>query len=356
MNFGLRAAASRLAAASGGSLGLERQLEFWMGQVDPRWSLRELRARVVGVVQETPDTKTFQLAPNRRWPGYRAGQFVRVEVEIDGVRTGRCYSLSSAPTDRWPAITVKRVAGGRVSSFLHERVGVGDVLRLGRPEGSFVVEPLTRALLLVGAGSGVTPLASILRDLVARAAARDVVLVVAARSAAERIFGPALDRLADDHPGVRVEWVIGPRSRGLTPSRLETLVPDWAERHTMFCGPPAMIETFGPRWGDAGLDHRLAIERFTPPARAAHGGPVTLSLLRSGRTLRVGGGDTLLVELERAGLRPPTGCRMGICNTCRSTKGRGVVEDLISGRVSTDDPQEIRLCVSRPHTDLELHL
>src|SRR5687768_8137938 len=112
-------------------LFLDRQAAFWLDQLLPTRSLREIRARVVEVIDETPDTRTFVLRPNRRWRGHRAGQHTTVEVEIDGVRHRRCYSISSAPSDPRLAITVKRVAGGRVSPWLHEHVRPGHVLRLG---------------------------------------------------------------------------------------------------------------------------------------------------------------------------------------------------------------------------------
>jgi len=162
-------------------LMLDRQFEFWLGEIRPAWSIDELRARVVDVIDETHDVKTFVLAPNAAWPGHRAGQYVPVDVEIDGKRVRRCYSISSAPGERI-AITVKRVADGRVSTWVHERIQRGDVLPLGAPAGDFVVaEEAPGKLLLISGGSGVTPVMAILRDLAARGEVRDVVFVHCAR-------------------------------------------------------------------------------------------------------------------------------------------------------------------------------
>ena len=93
---------------------LDHSLDFWLGELDRTWAVRAIRARVVDVVRETADTRTFVLRPNRRWRGHRAGQHVTVEVEVEGVRVRRCYSVSSAPGVRDLAITVKRTPGGRV--------------------------------------------------------------------------------------------------------------------------------------------------------------------------------------------------------------------------------------------------
>jgi ferredoxin-NADP reductase len=142
---------------------LDRKAEFWLGQLRATWSLSELRARVVGVRAETATTKTFTLTTPRAWPGHVAGQYVPVEVEIEGVRVRRCYSISSGgsqPGRQTIEITVKWVPGGRVSSWMHEHLAVGAVVRLGAPAGDFTVGAPTK-LLLVGAGSGITPIAAI---------------------------------------------------------------------------------------------------------------------------------------------------------------------------------------------------
>src|SRR4051812_32764561 len=118
---------------------LDRHADFWLAELGSAWSSSELRARVVEIIVETADTRTFVLAPNRHWPGHRAGQYVPVAVEIDGARVKRCYSISSGASlpgrDRRIAITVRRVPGGRVSNHLHDHVKPGDILALGTPAG-----------------------------------------------------------------------------------------------------------------------------------------------------------------------------------------------------------------------------
>lgn len=185
----LRAARKVLESTAATRLFLDRQVNFWLGELAPAWSLSELRASVLAVVDETHDVKTFVLAPGAGWPRHRAGQYVTVNVEIDGARMGRCYSLSSAPGDAHLTITVKRVPGGRVSGFLHDKVRPGSVLVLGVPTGDFVLGPRTpEKLLLLSGGSGVTPVMSLLRDLSRRDAVKDVVFLHAARSASDVIF------------------------------------------------------------------------------------------------------------------------------------------------------------------------
>ena len=356
----LRAARRLSTSAVARRLFLDRQVDFWLGQLHPAWSLTELRARVVQVIEETHDVKTFVLQPGGAWPGHRAGQYVPVEVEIDGVRVRRCYSIASAPGDARVAITVKRVPGGRVSGFLHDHVRAGAVLGLGAPAGDFVLgDAAGSGLLLLSGGSGVTPGMSMLRELAARGEVRDVVFLHAARSAADVIFRDELRSLDRAHRGLRVilrlddEALAGP----LDEAELRARVPDFAARETFLCGPPGMMDAMERLWAGAGARDRLHLERFVAarprPATPTEG--VTLRLSRSGRSLPVGPG-TVLEQLERAGERPAYGCRMGICQTCRCRKRTGTVLDVLTGAVSSEPDEEIRLCVSVARSDLDLAL
>lgn len=342
-----------------------RQVSFWMREIRPTWSPDTLQARVVDVVAETHDVSTFVLAPNKLWPGHRAGQFIPVHVEVDGVAMVRCYSISSAPGDARPTITVKRVPDGRVSSAMHDTVRRGQVLRLGMPAGQFVLPAeLPPKLLLLSGGSGVTPVMSILRDLSRRDAVGDVVFVHAARSRQDIIFERELAELASRHSNLRLAFTFDDDQASggrLDAAKLSAAVPDLAERHTMLCGPSGMMDALSPTWRDAGIAHRLTTERFaSPPRPKAPTGDapakVRLSLLNAGRTIETERSETLLEQLERGGERPANGCRMGICNTCLCRKKSGVVEDIVTGALSSEPDEDIRLCVSRARTDVELAL
>lgn len=352
--------AQRFASTVAERLFLDRQAAFWLGELRPTWSRRNIRARVVQVIDETPDTRTFVLRPNRQWPGHRAGQHTLIEVEIDGVRLRRPYSLSSAPADRLPAITVKRIPGGRVSGWLHDRVRPGHVIGLSPPAGEFVLpDPAPDPLLLYSGGSGITPVMSILRDLAARDAVRDVVFVHHARSRRDVIFGRTLGALAARHPGLRLLVRLDDQGGGFDEGELARLVPDFAARQTYLCGPPGLMERAERAWDSAGAAARLRRERFVavgavppPPAGAVD---ARIQLARSGRSFAATAG-TLLEQLEQAGERPASGCRMGICLSCRCRKHRGSVRNLLTGAVSSIPDEDIQLCISAPCSDVELGL
>ena len=360
--------AHRLASGLARRLALVRQADFWLGELDPLWALGEIRARVAAIIDETADARTFVLEPNAGWRGHRAGQHTTVELEIDGVRVRRCYSISSAPGDPRPAITVKRARGGRVSGFLHERVSRGHLLRLSPAAGEFVLPEAAGGklkLLFLTAGSGITPVMSMLRDREARGEAGDFVLVHHARSRSDVIFRDELEALAARHGGARVVLGLsdgalpdGPPGPGrFDEERFRRLVPDFAERTTFLCGPPALMARAERLWAAAGATANLRQERFAaPPAAApAAGGPVRIGLVRSGRSFTAGAG-TLLEQLEEGGARPASGCRMGICQTCRCRKRSGTVENLRTGAVSSAPDEDVQPCISAARSDLELWL
>jgi ferredoxin-NADP reductase len=343
----LHGAGLRLAASARRRWFLDRDAQFWMAELGSAWSVAELRARVVDILDETAEARTFVLAPNRHWPGHRAGQYVPVSVEIEGVRTTRCYSISSGGSRPGAgvhiAITVAR--GGRVSSWMHDRLRPGSFVELGAPAGDFVLPATDAPLLFVAGGSGITPIAAMLRDL----GPRDVVLVHSARDAASAIFGRELaampHRIVAHHS----------RARGrLDAAGLAALVPDLARREIFACGPAGLLDAVAEAAAQAGVADRVHVERFTPAITKQVSTAAVTVQLRGGRTVALDGAGSLLEQLERAGERPAYGCRMGICNTCRCTKVRGTVLDLGTGRISDAPGEAIRPCVSIPHSDLEL--
>ena len=360
MGASWRSAGSTVAAR----LFLDRQAEFWMGELDPVRSLGELRARVIEVIEETRDTKTFVLRPNGAWGGHRAGQYTSVEAEIDGVRVRRCYSISSAPSEALVSITVKRVADGRVSTWLHQNVRAGHVLGLGAPAGDFVLpSPTPDKLLLLSGGSGITPVMSMLRDLAVRNAIGDVVFVHHARSRADVIFGEELADLAACHAGLRLVLCLDDdvsSPPGFDEAHFAKLVPDFPERSTFLCGPRPLMDRVEGLFGSVGASDRLELERFTPslpllPTNASVDA-VHIRLGHSDRNVVAKGHGSLLEQLERAGERPAHGCRIGICRSCKCLKQSGTVQNLVTGEVSSEPDQEIQLCISIPRSDLELDL
>jgi ferredoxin-NADP reductase len=336
-------------------LFLHRQADFW------RRTLWDRRARVVDIVRETADTKTFVLEPGPGWGGHRAGQYATIELELDGVRTFRCYSISSPPGEPTIALTIKRLQGGRVSQWLHDRLCVGDPLGLGRAAGDFVL-PETRPerLLFISGGSGITPIMAMLRELALRQALDDVVVLHYARRRDDVIFGDTLERLARAHPGLRLHLGLSEEGSRFDEAHLLATVPDFAARAAYVCGPPGLMERVERQWRAAGAGDQLRRERFVAGAPAvttsASHERVQLTLAASARSVVADTAAPLLEQLERAGVRPAFGCRIGICQTCRCVKRAGTVQNLVTGEISSEPDEPIQLCISSPRSDLELLL
>lgn len=334
-------------------------LDDLLGAVNPLWSLSQIRARVIAVVDETPDTRSFVLQANRHWSGFQAGQYVPVIVEIDGRRQQRCYSLSGTVDRAQLRITVKRQPGGRVSNHLHEHLQVGDVLSLGEPAGEFIL-PQDRAdtFLLVGAGSGVTPLMAQLLQLRDAGHAGPVHFVQVCRTSQDVIFGAELAALANTWPALRLHLHVTARDGRLSPERLMRQIPDYAEHQLMLCGPAAFMSALRDAWQAQGLAHRVKSEAFslTPPVAAHDEVAAEVRCQRSERSFVAQPGQPLLSEAEAAGLQPRHGCRIGICHACKCVKRSGSVRNLLTGETSDAPDETIQLCISSARSELVLDL
>lgn len=323
-----------------------RSPQDFLRLVDPLASSRQLRGAVTAVVPEGPDAATIRFRPGRGWQAHQPGQWVRIGVEIDGVRHWRSYSLSSAG-DEDPAITV--TACGLVSEALVRRTRPGSILFLDRPEGDFVLPSAPRPLLMLTAGSGLTPVMSMIRTLVPRRVDADVVLVHCAPSAPRSLFREELAELADQFPSLRVvEWLREDRGRRLdlaSPDDLAAACPDWRDRAAYACGPGSFLDDAERLWARCG--GHLQVERFAAPVAPGlpgDGGPVVFEA--SAVETVADGTRTLLEAGEAAGVALPSGCRMGICHSCLTPLGSGRVRDTRTGRIHGDPGDLIQTCVS----------
>jgi len=330
--------------------------------VNPLWSTRELRGRIVRVQRETPEAVTVWIRPGWEWPGHEAGQYLRLGVAVDGIHHWRAYSLTSEPghPDGLIAITPKRVEHGKVSPFLNSRVRPGTVVRLGGVEGTFVLpDPLPERLLFVSAGSGITPVASMLRALARRGRLRNVVHVHCSRTREGVIFAEDLERLRREHGGYRLHLRLTAAHGRLDARELQAICPDWREREAFLCGPAGLLQTLRERWHEENLLERLHTEHFQPEGRVGEGERGcggTIHLARSGIEATSDGEQPILVAGEQAGARMPFGCRMGICHSCVGKLRSGRVRDLRTGRVHGQPGEMLRTCVNAPEGAVEIEL
>lgn len=323
--------------------------EDFLSLFNPVFSSRQLRGIVTKVVPETADSVTIYFHPGRGWKAHRAGQWARIGVELDGVRHWRSYSLSTA-AGQDPAITVTDM--GAVSGVLVRETKPGDVLFLAPPQGTFVLPDRPRPLLMLTAGSGITPVMSMIRTLVPRRPDADVVLIHSARTPKTSLFVEELRELADQFRQFKVKlWFTGEHGRidFNTPAVLDRLCSDWRERAAYACGPEKFLENAESLWErQAKLPAgSLTIERFSTALAEGtgnDGGLVTFEA--SDREVEADGNTPLLEVGEDEGLLMPSGCRMGICHSCLIPLRAGQVRDLRTNEVHGEPGQLIQTCVS----------
>src|SRR4051794_24869574 len=291
-------------------------VDAYLEQLDPLLVTGECRAEVVGV-ERGEESVTLTLRPNRAWRGFRAGQFVQVAVEIDGVRHQRCYSPACAEgRGETIEIATKRHPEGLVSNFLVDRARPGTIVGLSQADGDFgLPDPRPQAssgVLLIGGGSGITPLMAILRTLLGEGYGGPIALLYYAPDADRCIYREELERLAAAHLNFELlrSYTRAPGAGELdghfSPTHLPESAPDFTAAETFACGPPALLDAVRGTWAN-GLEHRLHVESFVPPTFVPIGAPgegqVLFSEAGSDSGVEVANsGESLLQQAEAAGL------------------------------------------------------
>ncbi len=327
---------------------------------DPLRSGADLRGRIEQVQPETADAATIVIRPGADWAGHVPGQYVRIGIDVDGVRLWRAYSLTHGPrADGRISITVKAVPDGKISQHLVRQARPGTLVHLEQAAGEFVLPPDGAKLLFVTAGSGITPVIGMLRNLfpvtdagvvrLTRSAGYDITVVHVAPTEPDSIFLANL-RSLDAAGMIRLVARYDDVHGVLDVADLADLVPDLTERTTFACGPSGLLDALGAHHEAHGIP--LLTEQFRVGTVVAGDGG-TVRFTRSGTTVEADGATPILDAAEQAGVLMPSGCRMGICYGCVLPMREGAVRDLRTGEITTASPGEtdaggvpIQTCIS----------
>lgn len=332
-----------------------------------------LTVRVVKVIRETADAHSLVLAPadgDRARFTYRPGQFLTVRVPSE--RPGgaaRCYSLCSSPVrDEHLQVTVKRTAGGYASHWICDHVTEGDTLEVLRPAGTFTPDSLDGDFLLLAAGSGITPVMSILASAL-HAGAGAVTLLYANRDEQSVIFRDELADLAREY-GDRLtvlHWLESVQGRP-TASGLRALARPYSGRPAFVCGPGPFMDLAAGVLGELGVPpERITVERFTsltgdpfaerePAPQPDTEGPVSTAEVELDgvrHTVDWPRNTPLLDVLLAAGLDAPYSCREGSCSACACVLTEGEVAMERNEVLDATDLADglILACQARPLSD-----
>ena len=337
----------------------------------------------------THDVKTFLFeAEGNKVFHFEPGQFITLQLEIDGRPISRCYTISSPPTrPHLMAITVKRVMGGPVSNWLHDNLTPGTRITVLAPLGQFILSgPPAPKYLFLSAGSGITPVMSMTRTLFDLGSDADIAFIHNARSPADIIFRRELEAIAAVMPNIRVLHICeidypSERWTGLhgriTAAALQAIAPDLTERITYTCGPPAYMAAVRRVLGEVGYDmanyHEESFDFDSLPAdeqnaadphHLANGDQppsadvptFSVEFVRSGRTITCTADQYVLDAALAAGMHHPLSCSQGMCGTCKTTMLEGTVDMQHNGGIR---PKEIAAnkflpCCSKPLSNLRI--
>jgi glycine betaine catabolism B len=354
-----------------------RPMRGRMSEVMDRLHPMRLRLKISEILQETPSTKTFRLvAPDGALPPFLPGQYITVYVEVNGIRTARAYSLSSAPAvSVHYDITIRRVGGGLVSNYMLDRLKAGDTVETSSPAGNFYHNYIVhdQSVVYLAGGSGITPFMSMIRQETMKPTGRTACLLYGSNSDGDIIFHDELNTLAGENPRFKYIPVIEKPGAGysgktgyLSADLVREVLGDTGGKTFFLCGPGAMYDFCIPQLDALKIPRRkIRREMFgaLPDITRHQDWPQEVKpaaefsvRIKNGKTIKAKAGDPLLTALERSGLRVPSLCRSGECSYCRVKLISGKVFQPKESLVRCSDRRfgYVHSCMSYPITDLEV--
>lgn len=299
---------------------------------------RQLYLKVSEIISETPSAKTLRLVARKgKLPPFQAGQYISLQLEINGIRTSRPYSISSSPQQTaYYDISIKRIPNGFVSDYLLDQIKPGDFLESSGPAGNFYYNPLFHGnkLLFLAGGSGITPFMSMIREMTDLGLEKQITLFYGSKSTEALIFHKELSKIAAQHNHFRYYPVLetgaadDPNGKGfITAQLIKSTIGD-AQLDTVYlCGPAAMYANLLPQLSSLGVpQRRIRREIFAAAGDLSQepGWPQQIKpetrfavQVLGQKTIEAKAGEPLLTALERAGLLIPSLCRAGECSLCR---------------------------------------
>ena len=334
------------------------------------------RLLVAALRRTTSDAVIVTIDTPAAFRAFTPGQYLTLRATIDGQDVRRCYSICSGLDDGTVQVAIKHLPGGLFSTWANTVLREGDTLQVMGPEGRFseAIDPLASPVVAAfAAGSGITPILSIIKTVLTRGAGSRFFLFYGNRSTRDIMFRDEIEDLKDRYMTRLSVFHVLSRERQeldilnghLDPEKVPALTrlmptPD----HALICGPQAMIEGLEPALTAAGVPpDRIHVERFTPSSDAAPPRVVVregaipaavATIVLDGARIEVpmAVGETIIDAALRAGRDPPFSCRAGMCCTCRARLTEGQVE--MAANFSLEkwetDAGYVLTCQARPLT------
>ncbi|MGY0217433.1 FAD-binding oxidoreductase [Endozoicomonadaceae bacterium StTr2] len=333
------------------------------------WQKGTLELTCLRVVQETDDVKTFvfQSTPQTRFH-FKPGQFVTLQLEIEGETVYRTYTISSSPSKPYTLeLTIKKVEGGQVSGWLLENLKPGDKVKAEGPGGEFnIIDHPAKKVLFLSAGCGITPMMSMSRWLRDTVADVDIHFIHSARTSYDIIFRHELDKTAQRYDNFKLDYVLENIDGFLDAEKLQQLAPDMHDRTIFVCGPAPYMTAVEQMVADSGFDMsryfqesfggQLMPELKTEAIAQAEGYQLTLE--KSGKVATFDPGQTVLEALENQKAPIIGACRAGVCGSCKVKISEGEVSSTSQMTLTPDEIAEgyVLSCCSTPQSDLSINI
>ncbi|WP_028117559.1 flavin reductase family protein [Ferrimonas senticii] len=314
------------------------------------------------VIDETSSIRSFRFRAEQPLE-FIAGQFATVLVPLGDRTSARAYSFSSKPSDSELQLTIKRVDGGRVSNHLLDNFNVGDQLEvLPQAAGEFHRDSAgTAPWLLLGAGCGITPLYSMLRDRLSDEPEADIVMMVSAKTADEALFAAPLAELAAKHPNFQLKWLLSASGERLSQAAIAKFAAKMTQRSVMICGPQTYMDA-AEAYAHALNAAKVQCEAFTQVknqlADLPAAGKQSMHLAIDGIELPILPNQSVLDSLEAGGIPVLAACRAGVCGTCKCKGEKGKFETTSTIGLTEDEIEEgyFLACASTVTASMEVEI
>lgn len=330
---------------------------FWLQKINPLWSMNQPLAKVVKKQIVAKDMVSLILQCNRHVQRGVAGQHHPVTVEIAGRHYERTYSLMQVDADHL-CLTVKKIDQGLVSSWLVDQSQTGDILRLGQPYGEMQQQVQTPKLLLLAAGSGITPMLSLIEAFCQsrQLKAISVQLMYWVKTHEDAAYAEYLKEVVENFPNFTYQiFYTQEQDQRLNPSHIDQL-KSLNETTVYACGPSGFAATAETLFKHVASIQTEAFSLSQFDTDATDTGFINVTLTQSNKTIAIPKGQSILSSLEHQGIKPKHGCRMGICNKCACTKAQGSTRNLLNDSANHEPSQLLKICVNSAQSDLVIDL
>lgn len=330
---------------------------FWLQKFNPIWSTHQALGKIIDKTITADGMVSLLLRTNRHFQIGQAGQHHPVRVELQGRHYERTYSLTQIGSNQ-VLLTVKKVAQGVVSTWLVDQAQIGDIIEFGQPFGDLCLSEAQPNLVLVAAGSGITPMYSLLEEWAKNHSdsSQNIQLLYWVKQQQDVAFVSRLQKLAKTYPNFQYHIFYTQAEQPDARLNLAHLAQiDIPQQSSVYvCGPAGFVATANSVFADFA---DLKTEAFSlAPISSADTGQVNVTLTQSNTTVSIPRGQSILEGLEQQGIRPIYGCRMGVCNKCACPKSQGATKNLVNGSENTEPGQFLKLCVNSAQSDLIIDL